>query len=172
VGKEAGGYVVARDRDLERRFPRLREARYVITSPAEVEYNCVAWAAGDDSRCWWPDRLGQYYWPEGAHRQGTLEAFTEAFGTLGFEKCPDSSLEQGWEKVAIYAKADGAPTHAARQLPDGTWTSKLGQLQDIQHPTLELVSCEDYGTPVLTLRRRRIGDVSQEGLVTSGERSR
>ena len=138
---------------LERIFPQLAGTSYEITSPAEPDYNCIAWAAGDDSRWWWPDRVGLYYWPEGAPRRETMDAFVEAFRRLGFEVCEDSSLEPGWEKIALYAKEDGVPTHAARQLPDGRWTSKLGKLEDIVHPNLRDVSGEAYGKPWVILRR-------------------
>lgn len=142
-------------RDLERLFPRLAEASYEITSPAQPDYNCIAWAAGDDSRWWWPDEFHQYYWPGEAPRRSTLDAFAGAFRTLGFEVCEDAMMESGWEKVAIYAKEDGTPTHAARQLPDGKWTSKLGGLEDVVHPTLDCVSGAAYGNSVIFLRRRR-----------------
>lgn len=144
-------------RDLERLFPLLAGASYEITSPAQPDYNCIAWAAGDDSRWWWPDEFYQYYWPDIAPRRPTLDAFVQAFLTLGFEVCDDPGLESGWEKVAIYAKDDGSPTHAARQLANGTWTSKLGNLEDINHPGLDHVSGRDYGRPVLFLRRRDVG---------------
>jgi hypothetical protein len=55
-------------------------------------------------------------------------------------------------KVAIYASG-GELTHAARQLPDGQWTSKLGDLEDIEHDTLEALKCEEYGKPVLIMRK-------------------
>lgn len=140
---------------LERIFPGLRDAPYEITSPAQPDYNCVAWAAGNDSHWWWPDAAGQYYWPENAPRREAMETFVQAFQELGFEVCEGPSLEPGWEKVAIYARDDGVPRHAARQLPDGRWTSKLGALEDIVHPGLEHVSGEAYGRPIIILRRRR-----------------
>jgi hypothetical protein len=89
-----------------------------------------------------------------------LDSYAEAFGVLGFEVCEDPAFEAGWEKVAIFAVADGVPTHAARQLPDGTWTSKLGKLEDIKHPDLDQVSGTAYGRPVVILRRRRVGPTS------------
>lgn len=68
-------------------------------------------------------------------------------------------LEAGIEKIAIYVDANGVPTHAARQLADGTWTSKLGEWEDIQHKTLEAM--EDsrglglgYGKVKLILKRQ------------------
>lgn len=140
---------------LGRLFPGLRGVSYEITSPAQPDYNCIAWAAGDDSRWWWPDEFHQYYWPEPAPRLSTLGAFAEAFRTLGFEVCEDSTSELGWEKIAIFASPDGMPTHAARQLPDGTWTSKLGNLEDIKHRDLRHVGGDAYGEPTLILRRRR-----------------
>ena len=141
--------------NLERLFPHLRGAPYEVTSPAQPNYNCIAWAAGDESRWWEPDSFGLYYWPEGAPRQYTLKAYIEALRRIGFGVCEDSTVEPGWEKVAIFVGADGMPTHAARQLTDGTWTSKLGKLEDIKHPQLNDVSGTCYGEPVAILRRRR-----------------
>jgi len=39
---------------IEKWFPNLRSAAYDITSPDSPVYNCVAWAAGDDSAWWEP----------------------------------------------------------------------------------------------------------------------
>ena len=160
MGKEEGDSLV--DQYLEGLFPRLRGVHYEITSPAQADYNCIAWAAGDDSRWWWPDEFYQYYWPDDAPRNSTLEAFIQAFRILGFEVCEGPALEADYEKVAIYASTDGAPTHAARQLPDGTWTSKLGQLQDIKHPELNHVSGTGYGRPILIMRRPRAGQDTEK----------
>ncbi len=59
------------------------------------------------------------------------------------------------ETVALYLQ-DGRPTHAARQLPNGKWTNKLGQDVDVVHDQLEeiLTWCE-YGKPAVFLRRPR-----------------
>ena len=148
--------------NLERRFPRLRGTAYRITSPAQPDYNCIAWAAGDYSRWWEPDPFGQYYWPKEVPRRYTVEAYAEAFKKLGFEVCQDAAFEVGVEKVAIFAGLDGSPTHAARQRESGTWTSKLGQLEDIEHRELEHVG--EYGNPVLFLKRPRTepASLSQE----------
>lgn len=96
--------------EIESSFPKLQTAAYHITSPATRDYNCIAWAAGDSRRWWWP------------------------------EDDPD------------FADADSIPTHAARQLPNGRWTSKLGFLEDIEHD-LHDVAGEAYGTVVVLLKR-------------------
>src|SRR6266478_554517 len=106
-------------------FPNLQSGVYDITSPVSVEYNCIAWAAGSNDLWWWPD-LQDSYWPDGVTREETLEAFIQAYGTLGFTECADGSLEAGIEKIALYATPDNEPTHAALQQPSGRWTSKLG----------------------------------------------
>lgn len=139
--------------DLERAFPRLRETTYEITSSADPSYNCIAWAAGENARWWWP--AGQAYWPLGVSLRPTLDAFVEAFGHQGYERCKDASLEDGWEKVVIYAREDRCPTHAVRQLPDGTWTSKLGKDVDISHDSLDGLRGDHYGDPAIVMRRRR-----------------
>lgn len=118
---------------LEDEFPGLKEEGYRVTSPDGPGYNCIAWAAGDTARWWWPGRAPFAFWPEGVERAETVDAFVEAFRSLGFEPCKEPTLEAGVEKVAIFVDADGRPRHAARQLPNGRWTSKLGRREDIEH---------------------------------------
>jgi hypothetical protein len=105
-------------------------------------------------RWWWPDDeedFGVSHWPEGVTRSEEPGSFVAAFATLGYVVCEDSSLEAGFEKVAIYL-SDGIPTHAARQLQDGAWTCKLGQGFDIRH-TLEAIEGPAYGLASLILVR-------------------
>jgi hypothetical protein len=127
-----------------------------VASPATPDYNCVAWAAEDDQRWWWPDAQLIYYWPEDIPRKAAVETFVSAYGTLGYTPCPDASLESGFQKIAIYAH-EGKPAHAARQLRNGFWTSKLGPDVDVIHVTPEEVTmipgCQVYGRPVQFLRR-------------------
>ncbi len=137
----------------ENLFPDLRRTGYQVTSPPDPLYNCIAHAAGISDAWWWPDEGGFDYWPAGAVREQTLTAFLQAFATIGYLPCPDGSLEPSWEKVAIYATNDG-PVHAARQLENGRWTSKLGPDDDIEHVLEGLISAT-YGTVTQFLRRPR-----------------
>jgi hypothetical protein len=77
-----------------------------------------------------------------------------AFEALGYEVCDDRRLEPGYEKIAIYGLA-GSPEHAAKQLLDGSWSSKLGYLNDIVHATLEALEGPDYGSVEVIMRRPR-----------------
>jgi hypothetical protein len=140
--------------DLEALFPRLRGSGYQVTSPADGAYNCVAWAAGDTRAWWWPDADGMAYWPAGAPREETVAAIREAFATLGFVECAEGMVEAGWEQVAVFADPWGFPTHLTRQLPNGRWTSKLGELVDIEH-ALDDLSGQEYGAVVLRMKRPR-----------------
>jgi hypothetical protein len=85
-------------------------------------------------------------------RERTVAAFEEAFTSLGYTPCEAEGYETGFEKVALYATTDGRPTHMARQLPDGRWTSKLGEQVDIEHE-LHALAGDLYGTVVRILRR-------------------
>jgi len=50
---------------LEDLFPGLRGAPYQVTSPVTIRYNCIAWAAGDSARWWWPELDRENgWWPE------------------------------------------------------------------------------------------------------------
>lgn len=138
--------------DLIPLFPRLQNTPYRVTSPPTWRYNCIAWAAGDESRWWWP--MDPFYWPAGVPSEETISAFETAYQTIGYEVCADGTLEAGIEKVAIYADRSGAPKHAARQLDDGRWTSKLGRSVDISH-TLEGLESAAYGRAVRFMARPR-----------------
>lgn len=136
-------------------FPRLRGTRHRKTSDEDENYNCIAWAAaGDTENWWWPDPLEQYYWPLGLQR-GSYEtqAFIAAFRMSRYEVCASADLEDGLEKVALFV-LDGVVAHAARQLADGQWTSKLGELEDIEHE-LPALEGRRYGRAVVVLSRRR-----------------
>jgi hypothetical protein len=76
----------------------------------------------------------------------------DAFRTLGYEPCEDDQLEPGFEKVALYGDIFFY-SHAARQLPDGKWTSKLGKDQDIEHDTPLDVAGGLYGEVVQIMKR-------------------
>ena len=139
--------------DVEESFPNLSKDGYSLTSPKTPEYNCIAWAAGDDGVCWWPDPLFVCYWPSEIPRAETIEAFIKAYESLGYFLCENATLEDGFEKVAIYADPNGKPTHAARQLYSGNWTSKLGQSEDIKHTTLDGLVGGHYGSVAVILKR-------------------
>lgn len=123
-----------------------------VTSTPTADYNCIAWAADDKSRWWWP--TGKWYWPgrrKGPDVPPTIGAFVVAFRTLGYEQCADGSLVPGIEKVALYGIGD-VVKHAARQLPSGRWTSKCGRGADVEH-TLPQMNCGAYGAPIAFLSR-------------------
>jgi hypothetical protein len=141
-------------------FPYLTDATCEVTSPATGRYNCIAWAAKDDRRWWWPDPLGIGYWPLSANRRDiSLSGFVAAFESLGYQLCLSESLEVGLEKIAIYGIQDAGgtvlPTHAALQLPSGEWTSKLGNFEDITHPIVDSVCGPVYGRTLAFMVRPR-----------------
>jgi hypothetical protein len=165
------------DPDRERHFPFLTRDLYevkseetpVIRSHIVPSYNCIAFAAGDTTRWWEPDQAGQYFWPSHIPREYTVERCVEVFEWLGYEKCANATPESGFEKVSVYYTPvgnpwipRGSPTHAALQMDNGIWKSKLGPWEDIEHLTLECLngndisgSIEPYGEPVQILKRRR-----------------
>ncbi len=137
---------------LEAAFPALRPGNYLITSSPTNRYNCIAWAASDNVRWWWPVGHSRFFWPPGVAREETPAAFEAAFATLGYIRCDSPTREPGFEKVALFADANGVSTHAARQLVSGRWTSKLGELDDIEHDLRDLEG-DIYGIVVSVVKR-------------------
>lgn len=139
--------------DLLALFPSLVQAHYQVTSPEDKKYNCVAWAARDTENWWWPGPdVELEYWPENVRREETLDAFREAFASLGYVACDTDDLEAGFEKVAIFVDEHVVPQHVSRQLPSGRWTSKIGNLEDIEHELVDLSGIE-YGSVASIMKR-------------------
>lgn len=143
------------DRWVRVKYPRLRDGGFRETSEKSRRYNCIAWAAGEAKRWWWPADPPDAYWPQGVPREETLASFIRAFATLGYAVCADGALEATMEKVAIFVAPDGTPTHMARQLETGSWTSKCGAGWDIEHTQVDAVENQTYGHVSTYLRRRR-----------------
>jgi hypothetical protein len=133
-------------------FPSLTDDNFRITSSDTNTYNCLAWVIDEDS--YRVDPLSGR-WGTGVVRTPTIEALMEVYEEHGFEECTDDSIEKGYVKIAIYAEPmTGRITHAAKQCPDGSWTSKLGDLQDINHDTPEVLQGGGYGTVQRYMRKR------------------
>jgi hypothetical protein len=138
--------------EWEAQFPHL--GNWVETSSATTDYNCYAFAVGDQERWWDPLPAPGYYWPDVPlnHRVST---FVEIYKGYGFEPCADGTLEPGVEKIVIYENESGGCDHVARQLPDGRWTSKIGPDEDISHESPASLSGDFYGRSVHFMARRR-----------------
>lgn len=154
----AGKGVIYRLPDIIRKnFPDLSDDEYEPISPIDEDYNCIAWAAGDNKRWWEPSSFPKpgHFWPLEDPGNYTLDGYIMAFKVIGYEVCNSADLEPGFEKVAIYVKPDGEPRHMARQLNNGKWTSKLGGYKDIVHENLEGLEGNIYGSLTKILKRPR-----------------
>ena len=136
--------------NIEEEHPGLEGSGYEITSESTDIYNCIAWAAGNDTD-WWSYTPGNY-WPPSVPRRAEVWALVQVFETLGYSVCDSYERETGYDKVAVYAQY-GQWTHAARQLEDGGWTSKVGQFEDITHPSLDNLADEAFGEVHCIMRR-------------------
>lgn len=134
--------------DLEDMFPDLYGSGYRITSQVSLEYKCVAWALRIINQWWSHDGV----WLDSVPRSLEASALTQLFEAFGYAVCDIPDREPGYDKVALYA-LDGEWQHAARQLENGQWTSKLGPFEDITHPAPEDVAGEVFGEVHCIMRR-------------------
>jgi hypothetical protein len=109
-------------------FPNLNQfPPFLITSPFNPRYNCVAYAYGKYDNGMWPNH-NDYWWPPQIPNEMTIRAFQALFESIAFNVCGDGSFEPGYLKIAIFADNNNIPTHAAKQLDNGFWSSKLGRV--------------------------------------------
>lgn len=131
-------------------FPNSLIESFQDTSPQDPLYNCIAWTYGVQESWMWPAIYCS--WPQNVPKISTINSFKELFSRIGYKECEDGDLEQDFLKVAIYEK-EGNPTHAARQLESGLWTSKLGREWDVSHTIFSMADGE-YGNVSVYMKRR------------------
>ncbi len=136
-------------------FPNLASEGFSIVGEPSGAYNCIAYAAGDTSKWWWPD--GVSYWPPWAAETELIESLKEAFAGLGYQQCDDGRTEGGYQKVALYEKI-GKMKHAAIQMPNERWRSKLGQGPVIEHDSPQSLSGGMYGSVTTYMRKELESD--------------
>lgn len=135
-------------------FPHRKASELELTSPNTPIYNCIAYAAGDHKRIWWPDAAGNGYWPPQIQRAVTLTVFRQAFEQLNYKGVKTHIFEIGIENIAIFAKG-GQPTNSALQLINGKWSSKFGKEVDISHQLFPS-NGHTYGNVGLIMARLRV----------------
>ncbi len=73
-------------------------------------------------------------------------------------------FEEGFQKIAIHVDNYNKPTHAARQLQTGEWTSKLGDnyvdtrgLHDVEHEydALSGNTISEYGNIAIIMKKNQ-----------------
>lgn len=145
---------------IEDEFPRLKVEGYAVASPETDEYNCIAFAGDDTTEKWDPDETSGRYWPDEVARSLDLSSFIALYAWEGgYVPCDDDTLEAGYEKVAIFCDPVSREVrHAAKQLPNGEWVSKLGDWEDIKHSTLSGLEGEFYGRVAQLLSRKKPGN--------------
>ncbi|MGD0541516.1 MAG: hypothetical protein ABSB33_08360 [Tepidisphaeraceae bacterium] len=145
---------------MQLRLPKL----HAVTTSDDFKsiptfaYNCVGFAIGDVH--WWdPSGVDGTAWPGDLARDDSVETFLELFRRWGFYSCDNSSYEAGYEKLAVFG-IDGLFEHVAIQVSDNLWISKLGNLEDIQHPLMPMEGSQ-YGNICHYLKR----DLKRDGPV-------
>jgi hypothetical protein len=129
-------------------FPHLGE-QYEVLGPATRLYNCVAWTVGVTNQWVWPAKPG---------KKPTVRDFDELYRRHGYRRVKglNFDLQPGHDKIVLYGKRSGKvwePTHGARQLADGSWSSKLGLLPLIRHLEPEDLGGASYGVPIAVYTR-------------------
>src|SRR5262245_16484837 len=86
--------------------------------------------------------------------------FDKLYGLFGYRRVQglDYRVVRGAQKIVLYAKrgknGEIECTHGARQLADGTWSSKCGKQPLIRHLTPEALNGESYGQPIAVYMRQ------------------
>jgi hypothetical protein len=139
-------------------FPNSFQYPFQPTSQQTWDYNCIAWAYGVNNKWFWPlppppnSPITKWFWPPNIPSVVNINSFIKLFESIGYEICADELLEEGYLKIAIY-EINNTPTHAAKQLPNGLWSSKLGPNVDVSHTIETTKNSSVYGNVSVFMRR-------------------
>lgn len=137
-------------------FPRLREpGNFQQNSDPTAIYNCIAWALGLGDLFVASDDVPWHWWPIGVNRDFSENALIDCFKFFGYEETDDASVEQSYDKVALYSLG-GKWTHAARVIDTDNYHSKFGYNVDGFHKSGDVLASK-YGL-VYKYMKRPIAD--------------
>lgn len=156
MGPDRRARDMSRKDAIEQLFPRLCGTSWTIKSRKTKRYNCFAWAAREKHRRW--DFAKGAYWPSGAKRLSGIAYLVGAYLAEGFSVCNKSdcqTYDSTADSIVVY-EMNRIGMHAARLLANGMWSSKLGDLEDVQHKKPEDISGTTYGNPIVYMKRKRV----------------
>jgi hypothetical protein len=101
----------------------------------------------------------EHYWPEGVPRDFWIKSVVLALAAKGFSvhqrsfffRCREPAYDPNFETIALFQKG-GKFKHVAMQIRTGWWKSKLGDYEDIEHPSSAMHK-GNYGKLYAYLRR-------------------
>ena len=143
-------------------FPDLEfDGQFIVNSDKNFFYNCIGFAIGYDDIWIAPSqrkRIPWFWWPDVVPFNDAPDSLMATFQYFGFEVCADDHPEEGYDKVALYAK-DGHWKHAARIIGENLYHSKLGESYDIYHRKGDVLNRakkpeDSYGKPFITMKRK------------------
>lgn len=123
------------------------ESNKLLYTPGQ--YNCFAWSVGKTNHYFFPDNYA------------SMHQFYRGQRFTGYRSAAPRLLNpRYYVNVAVYGHLNPETgrmvyTHAARQNPNGTWTSKLGELGLIGHGRVGDLAGGNWGGVVAYYWRRR-----------------
>ena len=122
---------------VNKSFPNLIDFDIYPNTESE-KYNCISYSLGLWYKWSWPTGNEYRYWPI-PNKTETKKAFDEFYLHHGYSLIDINNIgyESGYTKVALFVK-DNIPKHAAIQLDNTHWESKMGFYEIIKHKLNEL----------------------------------
>jgi hypothetical protein len=140
--------------EIEETFPLLRRGENCKkASEWDFNYNCLAFVLGDYSNWWEPPGVFGHYWPPGFSQDISVDTVTSIIKLHGFTVEFNPHETPVTESIAIYAKGDDWEHFA--KYSGGVWKSKIGEDEDIEHSSPDLLEGEFYGYVVKILSREQ-----------------
>jgi hypothetical protein len=159
---------------VQRDFPQINPQNFEVLRGYDFLYQCtgasLGWysgvSPGDDKTLWTPEYFHRVYRSHGFLEQtdGRFPADPSKVEVVVLYRVVNLAVPGGWQI-----------THAARQLADGTWLSKINQGSLIRHKELNDIASNifgsgalDYGEPYYVYWRERKSVLTECGCASPG----
>jgi hypothetical protein len=159
MGLNQGFNILMSWSDVEHDFPGLAGKQYDL-SDEDFNYNCLAFALGDETHWWEPPKQPGQYWPPGFPDDTTISTVEAIIRCHGFTIELNAALTPQADAIAIYGIGNEW-THFAK-FTAGKWHSKLGEGHDVVGFALDDLEIPMYGNVIKILRRPMPSEKFQE----------
>lgn len=109
----------------------------ILEGTSSPHYNCISHTLNIKNKWSWPKSVdSDNYWPI-SNISETIDAFDEFYEYHGFTKTNMNKIYLGKNKIVLYSIGE-IPKHAALQIKDDLYESKMGRGEIIRHDPFDI----------------------------------
>lgn len=140
--------------DIKMYWPSLNDEDFEFKSHFNPFYNCLAWAINVNTIFVTMNYFQKKHGLDINNLDHSVNGYAKILEEFyNYLSCENGEYEKGFEKILLYGDNNNLWTHAARQIKEEMWVSKLGSCENIEHKNIECLNGNTYGEPKIFMKK-------------------